>query len=55
MGSTFGATANSWTYRYNQRTPGAGAVYHAAENYLMFRGTSTGYVYFLVKRIEPEK
>ncbi|KAF8960057.1 Alpha/Beta hydrolase protein [Flammula alnicola] len=43
LGNAFGATGTSWTYRYNQRTPGAGAVYHAAENWMMFKGTSTGF------------
>jgi len=33
----------SWTYRYNQATPGAPEVYHAAENWMMFQGTNTGY------------
>ncbi|KAF8903688.1 alpha/beta-hydrolase [Gymnopilus junonius] len=43
LGSAFGkATGKSWTYRYNQATPGAAAVYHASENWMMFRGTSTG-------------
>jgi len=42
MGTAFGKTTKTWTYRYNQRTPGAGAVYHAAENWMMFKGTSTG-------------
>ncbi|KAF8193430.1 alpha/beta-hydrolase [Pholiota molesta] len=43
MGTAFGAATKSWTYRYNQRTPGAAAVYHASENWMMFRGTSTGF------------
>ncbi|KAF9550176.1 alpha/beta-hydrolase [Agrocybe pediades] len=43
MGTAFGKKQKSWTYRYNQRTPGASAVFHAAENYVMFRGTSTGF------------
>ena len=46
----FGETATSWTYRYNKRNPtsaGTG-VYHAAENWLMFKGTNTGYVLCIV-------
>jgi len=35
----------TWTYRYNQPDPigGSTATAHAAENYMMFRGTHTGY------------
>ncbi|KAF9522501.1 alpha/beta-hydrolase [Crepidotus variabilis] len=43
MATAFGAYHNSWTYRYNQPTPGAPKVYHAAENWMMFKGTATGY------------
>ncbi|KAF9483208.1 EstA protein [Pholiota conissans] len=43
LGTSFAATTKAWTYRYNQRTPGAGAVFHAAENWMMFRGTATGF------------
>ncbi|PPQ83490.1 hypothetical protein CVT25_006980 [Psilocybe cyanescens] len=43
LGNEFGKETQSWTYRYNQRTPGASAVFHAAENYMMFKGTSTGF------------
>ncbi|CAA7267478.1 unnamed protein product [Cyclocybe aegerita] len=42
MGAAFGKATKSWTYRYNQPTPGAPAAYHASENYMMFQGTSTG-------------
>ncbi|KDR78647.1 hypothetical protein GALMADRAFT_223905 [Galerina marginata CBS 339.88] len=41
MGDAFGKYTKSWTYRYNQKTPGESAVGHAAENYIMFRGTRT--------------
>ncbi|PPQ95440.1 hypothetical protein CVT26_008459 [Gymnopilus dilepis] len=44
MATAFGkAVGKSWTYRYNQATPGAPEVYHASENWMMFRGTSTGF------------
>jgi len=43
MGTKFGEATKSWTYRYNQATPGAPEVFHAAENWMMFRGTSTGF------------
>ncbi|KAF9522500.1 alpha/beta-hydrolase [Crepidotus variabilis] len=43
MATAFSAYHNSWAYRYNQPTPGAPKVYHAAENWMMFKGTSTGY------------
>ncbi|KAJ3571983.1 hypothetical protein NP233_g3398 [Leucocoprinus birnbaumii] len=38
------AHVNTWTYRYNQPDPagGSSATAHAAENYMMFRGTHTG-------------
>ncbi|KDR78646.1 hypothetical protein GALMADRAFT_64536 [Galerina marginata CBS 339.88] len=43
LGDAFGKATKSWTYRYNQRNPGASAVFHASENYMMFKGTSTGF------------
>ncbi|KAH9481822.1 Acetylcholinesterase [Psilocybe cubensis] len=43
LGTEFGKAQKSWTYRYNQPTPGANAVFHAAENFMMFKGTSTGF------------
>ena len=49
MGEEFGKAATSWTYRYNQRNPTLNAsfgVAHAAENWMMFKGTNTGYVGF---------
>jgi len=42
MGTAFGAVSKSWTYRYNQRTPGTGAVYHGAENFMLFKGVGIG-------------
>ncbi|KAF5359514.1 hypothetical protein D9756_002972 [Leucocoprinus leucothites] len=38
------ARVNTWTYRYNQPDPAGGstATAHAAENYMMFRGTHPG-------------
>ena len=50
MGGEFGKIAKSWTYRYNQRNPTFNAsfgVAHAAENWMMFKGTNTGYVHFI--------
>jgi hypothetical protein len=47
MGKEFGERARSWTYRYNQRNPTIPAYFgvaHAAENWMMFKGTDTGYV-----------
>lgn len=40
------AHRNVWAYRYNQPVnPRVDpATEHAAENFMMFRGTSTGYV-----------
>ena len=49
MGEEFGKAATSWAYRYNQRNPTFNASYgvaHAAENWMMFKGTNTGYVLF---------
>ncbi|KAJ7478669.1 Alpha/Beta hydrolase protein [Mycena galericulata] len=36
---------NAWTYRYNQANPTSGsiAVGHAAENWMMFQGSNTGF------------
>ena len=50
MGEEFGKRAKSWAYRYNQRNPTFNAsfgVAHAAENWMMFKGTNTGYVLFI--------
>ena len=47
MGKEFGERATSWAYRYNQRNPtnpSALGVAHASENWMMFKGTNTGYV-----------
>ena len=47
MGGEFGKAATSFAYRYNQRNPTSNAsfgVAHAAENWMMFKGTNTGYV-----------
>ena len=45
MGEKFGESATSWAYRYNQRNPTSEwtGVGHAAENWMMFRGSNTGY------------
>jgi len=55
MGKEFGETATSWTYRYNQRNPtSAGtAVSHADENWMMFKGTNTGYCFAMYRSL-PE-
>ena len=48
MGKSFGESSASWAYRYNQRNPTLPAylgVEHAAENWMMFKGTDTGYVF----------
>lgn len=41
----FGDTATYWIYRYNQRNPTLApilGVAHAADNWMMFKGTNTG-------------
>ncbi|KAF9254563.1 alpha/beta-hydrolase [Marasmius fiardii PR-910] len=45
MGGAFSTAPKSWTYRYNQPNPtqGSATVAHAAENWMMFLGTNTGY------------
>ncbi|PFH45585.1 hypothetical protein AMATHDRAFT_71494 [Amanita thiersii Skay4041] len=45
MASEFSKRTNAWTYRYNQRNPTipVPAVTHAAENWMMFLGTNTGF------------
>ena len=49
MGTAFGSAGKAWTYRYNQRVPGTSSVQHAAENWMMFKGVTTGcVVYFLL-------
>ena len=35
-------TAKTFTYRYNQPVGNSTLVYHSSENWMMFRGTSTG-------------
>ncbi|KAF9449757.1 alpha/beta-hydrolase [Macrolepiota fuliginosa MF-IS2] len=45
MASAWSAVGiNAWTYRYNQPDPASQSTgtFHAAENYMMFRGTHTG-------------
>ncbi|KAI0795489.1 alpha/beta-hydrolase [Abortiporus biennis] len=44
MGGAFAKKANVFTYRYNQPNPTSGSdvVAHAAENWMMFKGTNTG-------------
>jgi hypothetical protein len=46
MGEHFGESVTSWAYRYNQRNPTSGdkGVAHAAENWMMFKGSNTGFV-----------
>ena len=46
MGGGFAQKTKAFTYRYNQPNPTSGspAVGHAAENWMMFLGTNTGYV-----------
>ncbi|KAF8150954.1 Alpha/Beta hydrolase protein [Crassisporium funariophilum] len=41
----FAKIQTSWTYRYNQKNPTSGgtAVAHASENWMMFKGTNTGF------------
>ena len=46
MGTAFGSVGKAWAYRYNQRVPGSSGVQHAAENWMMFKGTTTGFVIF---------
>jgi hypothetical protein len=48
MGTAFGSAGKAWTYRYNQRVPGSSSVQHAAENWMMFKGITTGFVFFLL-------
>jgi len=45
LGGAFAKTSKTWTYRYNQRNPTSGGtgVGHAAENWMMFLGTNTGF------------
>ncbi|TRM68298.1 Alpha/Beta hydrolase protein [Schizophyllum amplum] len=45
MGEAFSQTVPTWTYRYNQPNPTSGdsdVVGHAAENWMMFKGSNTG-------------
>ncbi|KAL0946091.1 hypothetical protein HGRIS_012357 [Hohenbuehelia grisea] len=45
LGNAFAARTKAWTYRYNQRNPTSSslAVGHAAENWMMFQGSNTGF------------
>ncbi|KAG2136040.1 Alpha/Beta hydrolase protein [Suillus clintonianus] len=45
MGSPSSLHSNTWTYRYNTPNPTSGTdvVEHAAENWMMFDGTNTGF------------
>ncbi|KAH7928332.1 alpha/beta-hydrolase [Leucogyrophana mollusca] len=45
MGGPSALRSNTWTYRYNQPNPTSGSdvVAHAAENWMMFQGTNTGF------------
>ncbi|KZT22314.1 alpha/beta-hydrolase [Neolentinus lepideus HHB14362 ss-1] len=46
LGTALSVFNNTWTYRYNQPNPtqiNDTAVEHASENWMMFRGTNTGY------------
>ncbi|TFK53144.1 alpha/beta-hydrolase [Heliocybe sulcata] len=46
LSTAFSVFNNTWTYRYNQPNPtqvNDTLVEHAAENWMMFRGTNTGY------------
>lgn len=47
MGTAFGSAGKAWTYRYNQKVPGSDSVRHAAENWMMFKGTHTGFVVYI--------
>ena len=49
MGEKFGESAASWAYRYNQRNPTSKwtGVGHAAENWMMFKGSNSGYALYL--------
>jgi len=44
MGNAFAKKTKAWTYRYNQPDPlsNSPVVGHASENWMMFKGTSTG-------------
>jgi hypothetical protein len=46
MGDAASSTNRVFTYRYNTPNPTGGSpfVEHAAENWMMFRGTDTGCV-----------
>lgn len=49
LGEAFAKAVQTWTYRYNQPNPtnGSDSVGHAAENWMMFLGTNTGFVPFM--------
>lgn len=46
MGDAWSKRTNTYVYRYNTANPtgGSSLVEHAAENWMMFKGTNTGYV-----------
>ncbi|KAJ2934669.1 hypothetical protein H1R20_g2397, partial [Candolleomyces eurysporus] len=45
LGTAFSQSVGTWVYRYNQRNPTnpSPSVTHAAENWMMFLGTNTGF------------
>ncbi|OBZ66688.1 Acetylcholinesterase [Grifola frondosa] len=45
IGRAAAKKSKAWTYRYNQAVPtsGSSTVGHASENWMMFKGTSTGF------------
>ncbi|KAJ7646042.1 Carboxylesterase [Mycena polygramma] len=45
IGSAVAKRNGAWTYRYNQPNPtsGGGGTAHAAENWMMFQGSNTGF------------
>ena len=47
MGEKFGESVTSWAYRYNQRNPTSKwkGVGHAADIWMMFKGSNTGYAF----------
>ena len=55
MAAQFAKQTKAFAYRYNQANPTSGStiVNHAAENWMMFQGTNTGYVLFLSQRRKP--
>lgn len=47
MAAEFSKKTKAFAYRYNQANPTSGStiVGHAAENWMMFKGTNTGCVF----------